>query len=136
MKHSKVKMKNADEVEIIFYEAFMHGDIDVMSALWADDNVVCVHPGSGIITGYESVIRSWRHIIEGSGHIDIRYRVETKSVTDELAVHVVVEEMLNNNRVMAVVVATNIYKKFEGGWLMTEHHGSLVNIEKKDETLQ
>lgn len=129
-------MQTADEAEIVFYEAFMHGDIDVMAALWADDNVVCVHPGSGLICGYETVMRSWQHILQGATHMDIRYRVENKLVTDDLAVHVVVEEMLNNNRVMAVVVATNIYKKYENGWLMTEHHGSVVNTEQKGETLQ
>ncbi|MCW8901990.1 MAG: nuclear transport factor 2 family protein [Gammaproteobacteria bacterium] len=136
MTKSVLQMQTPDEAEIIFYEAFMHGDIDVMAALWADDNVICVHPGSGVISGYESVMRSWQHILEGSAHMDIRYRVENKMVTDELAVHVVIEEMLNINSVIAVVVATNIYKKFENGWLIAEHHGSVVNTEQKSETLQ
>lgn len=136
MRQPKVNMQTAEEAEIVFYEAFMHGDIDVMAALWADDNVVCVHPGSGAISGYEAVMRSWQHILDGAEHMDIRYRVKNKVVTDELVVHVVMEEMLNNNRVMAVVIATNIYKKFEHGWLLTEHHGSVVNTELKEETLQ
>ena len=132
----KLTMQTADEVEIVFYEAFMHADIDVMAALWADENVVCVHPGTGVITGYESVIRSWQHILEGAAQMQIRYHVENKVMTDELAVHMVVEEMVNNNRVMAVVIATNVYKKFKNGWLMTAHHGSVVNTEQKGETLQ
>lgn len=133
---SKVNMQTVDEAEIVFYEAFMHGDIDVMAALWADDDVICVHPGSGMIKGYKSVMRSWQHIFSGSSRMDIRYRVENKVVTDDLAVHVVIEEMLNNNIVIAVVVATNVYKKFENSWLMTEHHGSVVNTIQKGETLQ
>jgi len=136
MKQSKINIQTADEVEIIFYEAFMHCDIEVMAALWADDNVICVHPGTSIISGYDAVMQSWQHILEGAAHMDIRYSIKNKQVTADLVVHVVVEEMLNNNSVMATVVATNIYKKYEQGWLLTEHHGSVVNSGRKGQTLQ
>jgi len=136
MKQSKINRQTADEVEIIFYEAFMHCDIEVMAAIWADDDVVCVHPGTSAITGYDAVMRSWQHILEDAAHMDIRYSIKNKMVTDDFVVHVVVEEMFNNNRVAAIVVATNIYKKYLHGWLLTEHHGSVVNSERKGQTLQ
>jgi len=137
MKRSKINIQTADEVEIIFYEAFMHCDIDVMAAIWADENVVCIHPGTGVITGYDAVMRSWQHILEGAAHMDIRYSVKNKRMTDELVTHVVIEEILNDNRVTAIVAATNIYQRFDNGWLLSEHHGSLVNTERKEgETLQ
>lgn len=129
-------MKTPDEVESVFYEAFMHRDQDVMEALWNNGKVVCVHPGSRGIVGYDAVIRSWKHILQSSQQIDIRYQVESKSVSDELAVHVVTEEILENNVVLAMVIATNVYQKFNQGWLMIEHHGSVANAERKSETLQ
>jgi hypothetical protein len=42
---SALRIQSSDKAEIVFYEGFMHGDIDVMSALWADGDVVWVHPG-------------------------------------------------------------------------------------------
>ena len=129
-------MQTSDEAETVFYEAFMHGDKEVMAAVWADDDVVCVHPGSGVILGYDIVVRSWKHILENTQGSDIRYTVTKKTVTDDLAVHIVAEEMMDNGIVMAVVIATNVYQKFEQGWLMIEHHGSLMQQQHKGEMLQ
>lgn len=129
-------MQTADEVESVFYEVFMHRDQEVMAALWNIGNVICVHPGSRLIVGYDAVIRSWNHILQNSQKAEIRYQVESKSVSDELAVHVVTEEILDENVVLAVVIATNVYQKFTQGWLMIEHHGSVVNLQEKAETLQ
>lgn len=131
-----LQISTADEVEAVFYEAFMHGDADVMAALWADDDVVCVHPGSGIITGHEAVTRSWRHILENSSSNEIRYTVARKSVSGDIAVHVVAEEMLGNGEVTAVVIATNVYRRYDRGWFMIEHHGSLVQSPGLGQTLQ
>lgn len=136
MPKASLHMQSSDEVEIVFYEAFMHGDPDVMAALWADSDVICVHPGSGVIKGYEAVTRSWRHILENTEGSDIRYSLLRKSLADELAVHNVVEEILNEGTLMAVVVATNVYQKFEQGWLMVEHHASIVQQENTGQTLQ
>ena len=129
-------MSSADETEIVFYEAFMHGDEEVMSALWAKSDAVCVHPGSGVISGYDAVIRSWRHILENAYSTEIRYKVKKKTVSEALAVHIVEEEIMNNSTVMATVIATNVYQKFEQGWLMIEHHGSLIQQVQKGKTLQ
>lgn len=114
----------------------MHCDTDVMSALWAQGDVVCVHPGSSIIFGHEAVVRSWQHILENSQPTDIRYHVVNKSIVDDLAVHVVTEEILNNDIVVAVVIATNVYRRYAGNWQIVEHHGSLVQHEVTSRTLQ
>ena len=131
-----LKIATADEAETVFYEAFIHADIDVMTALWADDDVVCVHPGSGVVSGYQAVIRSWQHILGDAQGPGIRYSLLNKTQTDELAVHVVAEEILHDGAVVALVVATNVYQKFEQGWLIVEHHGSVVHQEHRGETLQ
>lgn len=131
-----MQINSPDEAEIVFYEAFMRRDVDVMSALWADGDVVCIHPGSGVISGYDAVIRSWQHILENSQPGDIRYNVINKTQTSNIAVHVVAEEIMDNNITAAVVISTNVYKRNAHGWLMIEHHGSVVRQERKGETLQ
>lgn len=136
MSKSALQIHSPEEAEVVFYEAFMRGDVDVMSALWADDDVVCVHPGSGIISGYEAVMRSWRHILENSQGSEIRYNVLHKTQSNELAVHVVAEEIMDNDITAAIVISTNVYRKFGMRWLMIEHHGSVLNVESKGRTLQ
>jgi ketosteroid isomerase-like protein len=136
MTKALLRIQSPDEAEVVFYEAFMRGDIEVMSALWADDDVVCVHPGSGIISGYESVMRSWRHILEDSHGVEIRYNIMKKTQTDSLAVHVVAEEIIDNSITAAIVISTNVYRRFKQGWMIVEHHGSVIQQERKGETLQ
>lgn len=136
MTKSILKMQTPDEAEIAFYEAFMHGDKAVMAAVWADGDVVCVHPGSGVILGYDAVVRSWQHIFENTQGSEIRYTATNKTMSDDLAVHIVAEEMMDKGSVMAVVISTNIYQKFDQGWLMTEHHASLVQQQNQGETIQ
>ena len=136
MSDYKLKIQTPDEAETVFYEAFMHGDKEVMKALWAEADTVCVHPGSDIIYGYAAVVRSWQHILSSSRSSQVRYSVNNKTVSGDLAVHMVTEEILENNIIMATVIATNVYQKFEQGWLMTGHHGSLVQTKTRNETLQ
>lgn len=136
MSKSVLNIQTPDEVETVFYEAFMHGDAEVMAALWADGDVVCIHPGSGIISGHEAVVRSWRHILEKSQPADIRYTVTRKSQSGDIAVHIVTEEMLDNGVTTALVIATNVYQRFSHGWKLIEHHGSLMQQPIRERTLQ
>lgn len=136
MPKSVLQIQTPDEAETVFYEAFMHGDKDVMAALWAEGDVVCVHPGSGVILGYDAVVRSWSHILDNANRSEIRYTATKKAVSDDLAVHLVAEEIMHNQVVVAVVIATNVYQKFEHRWLMIEHHGSVMQQEHTGETLQ
>lgn len=136
MKRSKLQFKTPDEVEAVFYEAFTHCDPDVMAGLWADEGVVCVHPGSRAIVDHNGIIRSWANIFSNAHRTEMKYRVLNRVVSNGLAVHVVVEEMLSSGTVAAVVLATNVCRKFDGGWLMIEHHASLVQNRGKSQTLQ
>ncbi len=136
MPKSSLHIKSPDEAETVFYEAFMRGDREVMAALWAEGDVICIHPGSGAIIGRDAVVRSWDHILADSHPGEIRYTVANKIESDDCAVHVVSEEIMGNGMVMAVVIATNVYRKFANGWLMVEHQGSLVQTAQTNETLQ
>lgn len=136
MRKLKIKFKTPDEVDAVFYEAFMRCDPDVMAGIWADEEVVCVHPGAGIIVEYDAIIRSWENIFSDVDSAEMKTTVIRRSLSDELAVYVVAEEMLSSGQVAAVVLATNVYRKYDCGWLMVEHHASLVQNQSNGQTLQ
>ena len=136
MKGSKLEFKTPDDAESVFYEAFKQCDKDVMVALWADGEVVCIHPGSGAIVGYDSVARSWSHIFSNAQRPDITFNVLKKTMADGLAVHLVVEEISTGDAGSTLVIATNVYQLFDSGWLMIEHHASLLQTNKRGQTLQ
>lgn len=136
MSEAVLHINSPDEAEAVFYEAFIRGDSEVMAALWAKGEVICIHPGSGIILGYEAVIRSWNHILENTQGSEIRYSLVSKTANDNMSVHIVSEEILQDDAIAAIVIATNVYQKFVEGWLMTEHHGSVMQQLRRGETLQ
>ena len=136
MKASKPRFKTPEETDAVFYEAFKHCDSDVMAALWADTDAVCVHPGAGALIDHQAIIRSWANIFSNNQRIDINHTVINRVVLNDLAVFVVAEEILDSGTVTAVVLATNVYRKFDSGWLMIGHHASLVQNRAQGQSLQ
>lgn len=128
--------KTPDDAEAVFYECFERCDSQVMAALWADGDVMCVHPGSALILGYDAVVRSWASILNNAGSPDLKYTVVNRIVSDDMAVHMVVEEMKTAIDEVALVLATNVYRKYDSGWLMVEHHASLIQNPTNRRTLQ
>ncbi|MDH5179244.1 MAG: nuclear transport factor 2 family protein [Gammaproteobacteria bacterium] len=136
MPKSTPRYKSADEAEVVYYEAFRHCDVDVMASVWAEQGALCVHPGSGPIVGNAAVRRSWQHIFSNVLSPDLSYTVLSRAVSDELAVHVVREELRVDANSVVLVLATNVYRKFSGGWQMIEHHASLLPVRSEGQTLQ
>ena len=132
----KLTMRTPDEAEAVFYEAFQHCDSAVMEALWADGDVVCVHPGSGAIIGHAQVARSFTHIFSNAQRPDIQFSVVQRVASDDLAVHLVTEDIATGQGAMARVLATNVYRKYAQGWLMVEHHASVVQAGSQPTTVQ
>jgi ketosteroid isomerase-like protein len=53
----------AQDAENAFYESLERNDLELMMAVWAEDEeIVCVHPAGGRIAGQEQVRESWRRI--------------------------------------------------------------------------
>ena len=134
--NNRLSFKTPDDVETVYYEAFRRADGKVMAALWAEGDVVCVHPGSGAVVGRDAVIRSWGHILDNAGMSQIETAVVNRAVTDDLAVHLVAERLGAGTASEVMVLATNVYRRFEQGWLMIEHHASLVEARQEGGTLQ
>ena len=136
MKSSLSIFATPDDTEAAFYSAFSRCDHSAMGSVWADDEVICVHPGSQAIVGYAAVMRSWSHIFSNAELPDIKMHVIQRTVNETLAVHVVEERIATGASTSALVLATNVYYKLESGWLMVEHHGSISQAQAGSPVLQ
>jgi ketosteroid isomerase-like protein len=135
MKPSLSIFVSADEVESAFYTAFNRCDVEAMAKVWSGEESICVHPGSQAIIGYAAVLRSWAHILTNARLPDIQLHMISRTVSDTIAVHVI-EERIETGEQSASVLATNIYRQYDSGWLMIEHHGSVIHRQTESHTLQ
>jgi uncharacterized protein (TIGR02246 family) len=117
----------AQDAEAAFYEALERADLELMMAVWSEDeDIVCVHPGGPRLAGQDQVRASWRQILSGG----TRARVQASQLVTisgpMLAVHSVQENFSvpGEARPMPAVVATNVYLRTAAGWRMVAHHGS------------
>ena len=136
MKLSQSAYETPDDAEEAFYGAYATCDRNMMKGVWADEEVVCIHPGSTAIFGYDAVIRSWQHIFTNASLPDILFNVISTIESDAIAVHVVEEHIATGQGSEVVILATNVYQQFEEGWLMIEHHGSVIQSTGETYTLQ
>jgi ketosteroid isomerase-like protein len=139
MKQTKMIFDSAAAVEAAFYSAFGHCDLAAMQGLWAHVDSVCIHPGAEAVKGYDAIVRSWDHIFRGAERPNVQTKVIQIVVGDDLAVHVVEEHIGSsaNPSQGAVVLATNVYRRDDEGWLMVAHNASLVRVQQmQSHTLQ
>lgn len=125
-----------DEAEAAFYAAFSHCDKKAMGEVWAEDDVVCIHPGSNVIVGYDAVMRSWTNIFSNAGLPGIAVNVIKRIHDVTLAVHLVEEVIATGENAYVSVLATNVYRKYEHGWFMVGHHSAVVQAATESHTLQ
>jgi ketosteroid isomerase-like protein len=119
-----------EEANARFYRAFEGLDLQEMEAVWArGEHVKCIHPGWGILVGWEAVRASWETIFKNT--VEIRF-----SLTD-VAVHVegslawvtCTENILSQvrgNISVTSLLATNLFERQGDAWLMIHHHASHV----------
>jgi hypothetical protein len=116
--------------EAAFYAAFRALDDKRMRSVWSDSATTsCIHPGGGLIRGTGAIIESWRTIFRGSRAPRLAYRLLGTNADGHLAVHTVEEEIAGASGRGAVVLATNVYGRFDDGWRMLAHHASLPLVE-------
>jgi hypothetical protein len=116
-----------DAAEAAFYTAFAHCDLQAMDAVWANAEVICIHPGSSVIAGRDLVIRSWSHILTNAEPPILNIEVLSRTVHDNLAVHVVEERIRpagSSPESTLTVLATNVYCLQTDGWRLLQHHAS------------
>jgi uncharacterized protein (TIGR02246 family) len=115
------------DAEAAFYEALERADIELMMAVWAEDEeIVCVHPGGPRLSGQDAVRESWRQILAAGTRARLHVTQLVAISGTMAAVHSVQENFSQPGepRPMRAVVATNVYLRTAAGWRMVAHHGS------------
>jgi ketosteroid isomerase-like protein len=123
----KSLFSSPQDAEAAFYEAITKGDLDAMMEVWADDDeIYCVHPGGGRLTGVEQVRESWRQIFASGQTLRFQLRNQQYVQGMIMSAHSVYEHITvaGETRARSPVIATNIYLRTERGWRMVAHHAS------------
>jgi ketosteroid isomerase-like protein len=120
------------EVNAKFYEALSAQDLGAMEALWLHEPWVrCVHPGWEMLTGWQSIRKSWSNIFKNTTYLKI-YASKVTIHTNEAVAWVVCTENIASaqdaNYQTATALATNIYQRIGTRWLMVHHHASPVTV--------
>ena len=124
------------------YDAFETGDIDLMGAVWLDDDTVqvtCVHPGWPPVHGRGPVLRSWSMIMANTAYIqfvltdvDVRLAGDVAVVTCGENILTGLPDAGDGDGEEAVgfagghAVATNVFRRTSAGWRLWVHHASPV----------
>lgn len=120
-----------------FYRAFESLDLARMERVWLrDQRIACVHPGWRRLTGWGPIMTSWERIFESAFEMKFELRDPAVTVSGDLAV-VLVEEVLTqrgyDGASQSHVLATNVFERSGGEWLMILHHGSPILAPPDDE---
>ena len=115
------------DAENAFYESLERCDLELMMAVWAEDeDIVCVHPAGPRIAGQEQVRESWRLIFASGQRLRVQLAQQVTLSGMMVAVHSVHEviTVVGEKRPRPPVVASNVYLRTAAGWRMIVHHAS------------
>jgi uncharacterized protein (TIGR02246 family) len=115
------------DAEAAFYEALERADLELMMAVWSEDEeIVCVHPGGPRLCGQDQVRDSWRQIFAAGARARIHVTKQVAIGGSMVAVPSVHENFFvpGQRKPMQAVVATNVFLRTAAGWRMIAHHGS------------
>jgi ketosteroid isomerase-like protein len=111
-----------------FYRAFEKKDIEAMSRIWSKGSgSLCIHPGRGILKGWDQICVSWEQIFRNTSYFEIETDILTTEISGNVAYVVLAENLLQivrGRRVEAQLVATNIFECMAQEWYLVHHHGS------------
>lgn len=113
-----------------FYDAFSSRDIGKMNLLWWQGSTsLCIHPGSQVLTGWDTIQASWSSILRHTDWLEIDLEVLKVEIDQSLAYVVVQEMVLQSSRgrkMKAQSIATNLFQKMAQKWYLVHHHGSPI----------
>ena len=118
------------EVNQAFYEAFSQRDIKKMNLVWWQGTTsLCIHPGSEVLIGWETIQASWESIFRNTNSLEISIE-PIKVELDRAIAHVIVRETVlqssRGQKLKAQSLATNIFQKMAQKWYLIHHHGSPI----------
>jgi uncharacterized protein (TIGR02246 family) len=113
-----------------FYDALSRQNMLAMEEIWAHRaDVRCVHPGRGIVEGWDAVRASWRAIFTHAICLTVVPEEPRVTVLGPTAIVTCRENIssftLEGSRVVAAQ-ATNVFEKRDGRWHLVHHHASSI----------
>eukprot|EP00933_Yihiella_yeosuensis_P036545 TRINITY_DN30310_c0_g1_i2.p1 TRINITY_DN30310_c0_g1~~TRINITY_DN30310_c0_g1_i2.p1 ORF type:complete len:553 (+),score=126.08 TRINITY_DN30310_c0_g1_i2:173-1831(+) len=112
-----------------FYSLFSKRDHSGMKALWLQAPFVqCIHPYTRRSSGYSEVCASWESLFKEASHKNIispnDVRVHVRGATATVTCY---EQILSKrqNRFIRAMLATHVFRKVSGRWLLVHRHVSL-----------
>jgi len=119
-----------EEANAHFYRAFENLDLTEMDLIWAHtDSVRCIHPGWGMLSGWEAVRQSWEALFKDSREMRFSLSDVTARVDGNLAWVTCTENILSEARgtvSVTSVLATNVFERQAGDWRLVHHHASHI----------
>ena len=126
----KERIAEVTKVNEAFYEAFGSLDIATMDRVWAkQEYVTCIHPGWTLRIGWPAVRDSWVLLFNNTFSMEFDLTELQVQVAGDLAWVICTENITSRQGDVSQgsrVLATNLYERLEGQWLMIHHHGSPV----------
>src|SRR5947208_15166305 len=128
MQDDEIIVEEVNEVNTQFYHAFESLSIEMMDKLWKhDENVVCIHPGWDLSSGWLAIRESWITIFSNTETIKFIITNTKVRIFNNIAVVVCLENIetsINSKAIKIGVIATNIFERNElNQWLLIHHHG-------------
>jgi len=124
------EIAEVEEANAHFYRAFEALDLPDMETVWAKgEHVKCIHPGWGLLVGWEAVRASWETIFKNTAEIRFSLSDVSIHVDGNLAWVTCAENILSQvrgNISVTSVLATNLFERQGQAWLMIHHHASHV----------
>src|SRR5215472_7863889 len=124
MKEDEI-IEKVQKINSEFYDAFENLSIERMEGLWKhEDNIVCIHPGWDLFTGWLAIRESWITIFRNTEMIKFVITNTKLRVFGNVAVVVCLEniETLVNGEILRLgVIATNMFEKIDNRWLLIHH---------------
>jgi hypothetical protein len=122
-----------DEAQLVdangrFYRAFESLDLAEMDGVWAHgEHVRCIHPGWGLLVGWEAVRQSWEAIFKGAEEMRFSVTGVRPYVNGDLGWVTCTENILSEARgqvAVTALIATNLFERRGPDWLLIHHHAS------------
>ena len=127
-----------EQANAAFYRALESNAIERMEELWAHDEWVrCVHPGWDMLGGWPRVRESWEMIFSGGQKMRATPSEVMVHISGDFALVTCTENITVFSETSfdsAQAVATNLFIRRAGRWLMMLHHASPIPMIVADNT--
>ncbi|MEM7020268.1 MAG: nuclear transport factor 2 family protein [Pseudomonadota bacterium] len=116
------------DAEAAFYRAIEEADLELMSAVWADDtDLICVHPMRTALRGRSVILQSWGAMLQHGPPLRFNLLDQQCYAHADVHIHSLYESITvqGENEANPPLAATNIYRHYTEGWRIISHHASI-----------